>query len=428
MANVEVNFLAGKMNKDFDERIVPPGQYIDALNIRIGSSEGNSIGALENSKGNTQLTDIRYQGDILSEDARCIGSYEDGSNETLYWFICDPGNVDIILSYNTNNNVIVYHIVSTTVLNFSVDYLINGINKVDDLLFWTDNLNPPRKINVTRSYLQPVSSVDQITEDDVSVIVAPPLEAPSLELYNQAGEENYMNERFISFAYRYKYKDNEYSALSQFSEIAFEPGNFELDYSSYTNKAMQNIFNSVNISFYTGNEHVIGIDLCFKLSDSNIINVIERYKKSEQGWLDDETQTISFNNRKIYTTLTESELLRLYDNVPRTAKSQAMMGNRLIYGNYVDGYDIDYPLDYSLDVISENINYLELPYDLNDGSTYSIDPTDDVVSNNSTVTIDLDGVDLVEGSLFSMSFSLQHELFSGYADYDNPPDSPAPYN
>lgn len=428
MANVEVNFLAGKMNKDFDERIVPPGQYIDALNIRIGSSEGNSIGALENSKGNTQLTDIRYQGDILSEDARCIGSYEDGSNETLYWFICDPGNVDIILSYNTNNNVIVYHIVSTTVLNFSVDYLINGINKVDDLLFWTDNLNPPRKINVTRSYLQPVSSVDQITEDDVSVIVAPPLEAPSLELYNQAGEENYMNERFISFAYRYKYKDNEYSALSQFSEIAFEPGNFELDYSSYTNKAMQNIFNSVNISFYTGDEHVIGIDLCFKLSDSNIINVIERYKKSEQGWLDDETQTISFNNRKIYTTLTESELLRLYDNVPRTAKSQAMMGNRLIYGNYVDGYDIDYPLDYSLDVISENINYLELPYDLNDGSTYSIDPTDDVVSNNSTVTIDLDGVDLVEGSLFSMSFSLQHELFSGYADYDNPPDSPAPYN
>ena len=426
--SIEVNFLAGKMNKDFDERIVPPGQYIDALNIRIGSSEGNSVGALENSKGNTQLTDIRYQGNALGKDARCIGSYEDGSNETLYWFICDPDSVDMILSYNTNNGVIIYHIVSTTVLNFSLDYLINGINKVDDLLFWTDNLNPPRKINVTRSYSQPILTVDQITEDDISVIVAPPLEAPSLQLYNQAGEENYITERFISFSYRYKYKDNEYSALSQFSEIAFEPGNFELDFSTYTNKSMQNIFNSVNVSFDTGNKHVIGIDLCFKLSDSNIINVIERYKKSEQGWLDNETRTISFNNRKIYTTLTESELLRLYDNVPRTAKSQTSMGNRLIYGNYVDGYDIDYPLDYSLDVISENINYLELPYNLNDGSTYRIDPTEAIVSNNSTVTIDLDGVDLVEGSLFSMSFSLQHEKFSGYADYDNPPDSPAPYN
>ena len=423
MANVEVNFLAGKMNKDFDERIVPPGQYIDALNIRIGSSEGNSIGALENSKGNTQLTDIRYQGDILSEDARCIGSYEDGSNETLYWFICDPGNVDIILSYNTNNNVIVYHIVSTTVLNFSVDYLINGINKVDDLLFWTDNLNPPRKINVTRSYLQPVSSVDQITEDDVSVIVAPPLEAPSLELYNQAGEENYMNERFISFSYRYKYKDNEYSALSQFSEIAFEPGNFELDYSTFDNKAMQNIFNSVNVSFYTGNEHVIGIDLCFKLSDSNIINVIERYKKSEQGWLDDETQTISFNNRKIYTTLTESELLRLYDNVPRTAKSQTVMGNRLIYGNYIDGYDIDESLDYSLDLVVKDIAYRVNTVGYSDGINYTINPALPKIVEDSKIDIDLTGAVLANGSFLTISFNLVHSSFGGSTLYtdDNPP-------
>lgn len=423
MANVEVNFLAGKMNKDFDERVIPPGQYIDALNVRIGSSEENSVGALENTKGNTQLTDIRYQGNGIGKDARCIGSFEDGSNETIYWFICDPGNVDMILSYNTNNNVIVYHIVSTTVLNFSLDYLINGINKIDDLLFWTDNLNPPRKINVTRSYPQPILSVDQITEDDISVIVAPPLEAPSLQLYNQPGEENYIIERFISFSYRYKYKDNEYSALSQFSEIAFEPGNFELDYSTFDNKAMQNIFNSVNVSFYTGNEHVIGIDLCFKLSDSNIINVIERYDKSEQGWLDGETKTISFNNRKIYTTLTESELLRLYDNVPRTAKSQTTMGNRLIYGNYVDGYDIDESLDYTLDLITEDIAYKVNPVDYSDGINYTINPTDTKTIESSKIDIDLTGAVLSNGSFLTISFNLVHSAFGGSTLYtdDNPP-------
>ena len=423
MANVEVNFLAGKMNKDFDERIVPPGQYIDALNIRIGSSEGNSVGALENSKGNTKLTSILYQGAPISENAKCIGSYEDGSNETLYWFVCDPDNVDIILSYNTNNNVIVYHIVSTSVLNFSTDYLINGINKIDDLLFWTDNLNPPRKINVTRSYPQPVLSVDQITEDDISVIVAPPLEAPSLQLYNQAGEENYMNERFISFAYRYKYKDNEYSALSQFSEIAFEPGNFEIDYSTFDNKAMQNIFNSVNISFNTGDKHVIGIDLCFKLSDSNIINVIERYNKSEQGWVDNNIQTISFNNRKIYTTLTESELLRLYDNVPRTAKSQTSMGNRLIYGNYVDGYNIDDPVNYSLDLVVEDIAYKVNTVEYSNGVNYTIDPLDTKTIEYSKIDIDLTGAVLANGSFLTISFNLVHSSFGGSTLYtaDNPP-------
>lgn len=422
MANTEVNFLAGKMNKDFDERVIPAGQYIDALNVRIGSSEKDSVGALENAKGNTQLTDIKYLGNGLGKDARCIGSYEDGSNETLYWFICDPNNVDMILSYNTNNNVITYHVVSIDVLNFSLDYLINGINKIDDLLFWTDNLNPPRKINVKRSYPQPFGS-DRITEDDISVIVAPPLEAPSLQLYNQPGEENYITERFISFSYRYKYKDNEYSALSQFSEIAFEPGNFEIDYSTFDNKAMQNIFNSVNVSFNTGNKHVIGVDLCFKLSDSNIINVIERYKKSEQGWLDNEIQTISFNNRKIYTTLTESELLRLYDNVPRTAKSQTTMGNRLVYGNYVDGYNIDESLDYTLDLITEDIAYKVNTVGYSDGVNYTINPSDTKVIESSKIDIDLTGADLLNGSFFTISFNLVHSAFGGSTLYtdDNPP-------
>ena len=36
--------------------LVPPGQYINAINVRLGSTETTEIGAVENSKGNTQLT------------------------------------------------------------------------------------------------------------------------------------------------------------------------------------------------------------------------------------------------------------------------------------------------------------------------------------------------------------------------------------
>ena len=60
MANITRNFTAGKMNKMVDERLVPNGEYIDALNVRMGSSEGSEIGAIENSKGNTVLTDLRF--------------------------------------------------------------------------------------------------------------------------------------------------------------------------------------------------------------------------------------------------------------------------------------------------------------------------------------------------------------------------------
>ena len=80
MANTQRNFIKGVMNKSIDERLLPNGQYVDALNVRLGSTEDSEIGSVENSKGNTQLTELQYNGDALSANARCIGAYEDGGN------------------------------------------------------------------------------------------------------------------------------------------------------------------------------------------------------------------------------------------------------------------------------------------------------------------------------------------------------------
>ena len=91
-------------------------------------------------------------------------------------------------------------------------------------MFFTDNYNPPRRINIYQNYPHPFQgeeNFDQITEDDISVIVKPPINAPTLSLITQASKQNYIEEKFIRFAYRYKYKNGEYSALSEFSDLAF---------------------------------------------------------------------------------------------------------------------------------------------------------------------------------------------------------------
>ena len=90
MANIQRNFVAGRMNKTTDKRLIPNGEYIDALNIRLGSTEKSEVGTIQNSKGNTKLTSLQYDGIQLSPDATCIGAYEDGANETLYWFVPRP--------------------------------------------------------------------------------------------------------------------------------------------------------------------------------------------------------------------------------------------------------------------------------------------------------------------------------------------------
>ena len=45
MPIVTTNFIAGRMNKSVDERLLPPGEYIDAMNVRLGSTETTEIGA-----------------------------------------------------------------------------------------------------------------------------------------------------------------------------------------------------------------------------------------------------------------------------------------------------------------------------------------------------------------------------------------------
>jgi len=414
--DLNTTFLKGRMNKSFDERVLPDGEYIDALNIRIGSTENNSVGAIENSLGNTKVTSILYDGDPLSTNARCIGSYEDSQRETIYWFVTDPGNVDMILSYNERTDTLIYHVISTTVLNFDIKYLVNGIDLIDDLLFWTDNYNPPRKINTRISYPYPTLGIDNITDDDISVIVQPPIESPEISPFIISGDENYMSERFISFSYRYKYRDGEYSALSQFSNIAFEPESFFVDYTTYTNGSMVNVFSGYNISFNTGGENVVGVDVCFKLSDSSIVNIIERFDKIDNGWGDNEIKSIQFDNKKIYTVLPSSELTRLFDNVPLTAKSQTTMGNRLIYGNYVDGYDIDTVIDYTLsaeseDNLEEEIEVIGFPGTYTLGGSRTIE--------DSIIQLDFTGVDITEGSILSIQFSLFHSDFAGDPSYED---------
>ena len=43
MPELKHNFMKGRMNKDLDERLVPNGEYRDALNVEVLTSESGDI-------------------------------------------------------------------------------------------------------------------------------------------------------------------------------------------------------------------------------------------------------------------------------------------------------------------------------------------------------------------------------------------------
>jgi hypothetical protein len=46
------------MNKDLDERLIPNGEYRDALNINVSTSTGSDVGSIENAKGNSRISTL----------------------------------------------------------------------------------------------------------------------------------------------------------------------------------------------------------------------------------------------------------------------------------------------------------------------------------------------------------------------------------
>ena len=52
MPELKRSFQSGRMNKSLDERLVPNGEYRDALNIEIATSEADDLGSAQTTMGN----------------------------------------------------------------------------------------------------------------------------------------------------------------------------------------------------------------------------------------------------------------------------------------------------------------------------------------------------------------------------------------
>ena len=539
MAEIKHTFTSGRMNKDLDERLIPNGEYRDALNVKVSSSEGSDVGAVEGLLGNIQISQLGI------DNATAVGSIKDTTNNKIYWFITSssvdtifeqniltnsfaPVIVDLkskeqstiksVVSSDLNNDIIFEDINSNTlkeiigsdlpaetneeslvlnnifvnipdiatnisipkntvlkkdengffvfknikynnkkisfdniefvyysnnILNFSKTNLITGINIIDGLLFFTDNVNPPRRINIkdfvtfsngiynaktkvkykvkNQETNQILEEEREFTEDDISVAKKAPFASPNIELFDslvegttevsnfknlfnveindilelkdiginlswEGGvivevtspkdsdikittevstvsddnatlkvisiEGNITNENlnynfsllekdpiyelsFVRFAYRWKYKDGEYSAISPFTVPAFIPDRFLFDGREAYNKAMSNQLQKVILSnFNLGDSNVEKIDILFKETRNNNIYVLQSINK------EDFNESFEIKKEQIHSVLPNDQLLRQWDNVPRKAKAQEVTANRIIFGNYVQNFDI----------------------------------------------------------------------------------------
>jgi len=519
MAEVKNAFIKSKMNKDLDARLVPQGEYRDAQNAQISRSEGDDVGALTNILGNKLLVEF----DITQNGMRSIGYYVDEINNDIYVFITDNttdgwikeggggGNNHAIYRYNVRSEVST-KLVEGAFLNFSTKSPIIGVNLLEELLFWTDNRNQPRKINVKTAA---ADSTYYTTEDQISVAKYNPYEAitlyessalssgnyettmkdvvskflpnggiatvsatatgtsfsitdlnipfyPDLQTsgsdnlpqngmtlgkitstggpiintgvtvgvgsststlvtsgsitlnandvvvfnynpyYNNdfAGDEDYLEDKFVRFSYRFKFDDGEYSLIAPFTQPCFIPkqdgyflntstseGDQQLAFNSTIVSFMENKVNEIKliIPLPEGRNTVVdsfkidSLEILYKESDQTALRVVESITDITSASTN-AFYEYTYSGKQPFKTLPENEIIRVYDKIPVKAFSQEIINNRVVYGNFQNKHTPPSSLDYNIIATSKS------DFNLKTGSATFVSPSGTVTAGT-TITI-----------------------------------------
>jgi hypothetical protein len=98
---------------------------------------------------------------------------------------------------------------------------------------------------------------------------------------------------------------------------------------------------------------VVQVDILYKESNSPLVYIVDKikyndYKDTTVGITAADNSLVNswignvyeIKSDVIYAVLPNNQLLRQYDNVPRLALAQEVTGNRIVYGNYLQNYDI----------------------------------------------------------------------------------------
>ena len=288
---------------------------------------------------------------------------------------------DISIFYNANKEILV----PGDVVVLPIDLATGGI--YGDPLDWEDGFTLIISYTFFNQFnVQQNASARVVITDDFSVanqisciVLAvsnnfPLLGNTAVDIYEVKAEQvpPLFELKFPKFAYRYKYEDGEYSVFSPWSETAFMPGKFDYLPKKGYNLGMVNNMRTLKVKDWRPKsmpEDVVEVDLLYKESNSSSIYTVETFKKNDPATQDnpcinnyfppkvnhwnkcgtgDNFGNYTITSELIHKVVPSNQLLRPWDNVPRKALGQEVTANRMIYANYLQGYNV---LDKDLEVI-----------------------------------------------------------------------------
>lgn len=361
MANVPNIFVNGRMDSDTNYTLVDNKGYVYALNLR--PSGYGEDGTMHSIKGSSKRSDF-------SEDKTMtvVGMYN-GENNKLYTFLARRDGLSKITETDIITKTTRLIVEDAEFLRFDLlrwedceeserKYLLS-INQIDDYLVFSNEVwQDIRTVEINGDY------TNGFELEDIVLAKKPPKEAPliiSSSGVTSNSSENQRN-RFVSFAYRYKYANGSYSPFSFYSDVAFKEVIGEMTTNDKReNIGMVNQYSAVKIAVNSGDFRVKGIEVIAREHGTRNGYIIYSATKGQTEYnglpiADNQNLEIQYNFSSNYTMVNEQLLDLIYSNYPKFPKAQDYVGSRMFFANYKEGFDLK-------DEGGENIN-IDIDYQL----------------------------------------------------------------
>jgi hypothetical protein len=408
-----------QLDADSDGKLISKTSMLDALNLYIGEDDGGNKGVLKNIKGNS-IVDV--VGDLGNHFFRIIGSVTDSRTGICYLFVFSENPAyHSVWAYDpegklANNGAEVFTLIyRSRQFNFDPQGFVKGdvvhINKQtftdrgpefekDAVIYFTDGKNEPRKINAYRAYQSEnnfqIHGTDIYAEADfITACPKTPVEPItfSFERDESRSGSNFKVEPGFQFAYQNVYQDGFESAISCYSDIAFPPTIINQGSSSDVDHSL---FNKCVLTIPAQGPEISKIKIVARRGNGPDFFVIDEVNV-EPG-----VDTVyEFFNDRITKGIPSIESVKQFDNLPRRAKAQSVASNRVLYGNYLDGYD-----NVETSCIA-SIKYADRPQDFQD---FNIGYKPAITRND--VDFNLENLSFNKSTGFQLDFSSVPDSYS----------------
>jgi hypothetical protein len=363
MNQLEKKYLSsladGGLDADSAPFAVGTNNVVNAENVRWGSTDRGVTAVVESLGGTRQISTTQPSVTLLN-----IGTAEDVDNGRIVNFLCCiTGPWHKITCYERQSDTEYIVLLSSQVtggLGFSKNYLIHSARVINGIVYWTDELNRQRRVNIDAgiklnnpSYVTTQAAyTSPVSQEVISLLKRPPLFPVNVSKATQPSiVSNFIGNNSFWFGVRYIYRDGETSVIGCHSPLVpyniltdtYNRVDIELPFSEIIDQDVERVELGVRID---NNPQFFGIQSW----DRNIASELVEINAHNAGTT---ALTYAFYNNQVGIPWGNAYSVKPFDRVPIKSRTLEIARNRLNLGNNLLGYNTPTTTSLSATLVNE---------------------------------------------------------------------------